>query len=46
MENQSLETFGINIGALKSVFSKCFKPDNKFQTNVLNQIINFKQKYY
>ena len=35
MENQSLETFGINIGALKSVFSKCFKPDNKFQTKVL-----------
>ena len=35
MENDALETFGINIGALKTVYSKCFKPDNKFQTKVL-----------
>ena len=35
MENNDLETFGINIGALKTVYSKCFKPDNKFQTKVL-----------
>ena len=36
MENQNInETFGINIGALKTVYSKCFKPDNKFQTKVL-----------
>ena len=29
------EIFGINIGALKTVFSKCFKLNNKFQTSVL-----------
>ena len=29
------EIFGINIGALKTVFSKCFKLNNKFHTQVL-----------
>ncbi len=31
----SFESYGINIGSFKSIFSKSFKPNNKFQTEVL-----------